>query len=101
MALITELAEVRLACVLESGQGIPPILQAVLVIGGIVMVAFTFFFRIKGPWMHRLSVAALTVMIVLVLYAIYRIDYPYTGDVRVQPEAFELVLERIERDGGR
>jgi hypothetical protein len=25
------------------------------------------------------------------------LEYPFSGDVRVSPEAFELVLERFER----
>lgn len=99
--LVAELQEIRLTRLLESRQGIPSILWAVLVIGGAITVAFTFFFGIENPWLHGLSVAALTVVIVLVLYTIYRIEYPYTGDVRVQPEAFELVLQRIEGDGAR
>ncbi len=39
--------------------------------------------------------AALTVLIVLVLYIIYRIEYPFTGEVRVTPDAFEFVLQEI------
>jgi hypothetical protein len=42
-----------------------------------------------------LAIATLTVVIVLVLYAIYRIEYPFTGEVRVRPDAFELVLQKI------
>jgi len=45
-------------------------------------------------------VAALTVTVVLILFAIYRVEYLYTGDIRVRPEAFELILQRIERDNG-
>ncbi|MBA4115210.1 MAG: DUF4239 domain-containing protein [Rubrobacter sp.] len=98
VVLVAELEELRLTRVLESRRGIPSILCAVLVIGGVITVVCTFFFGIKNPWLHGGSVAALTVVVVLVLYAIYRIEYPYTGDIRVRPEAFELMLQRIERD---
>ena len=65
-----------------------------------ITVVCTFFFGIKNPWLHGGAVAALTVVVVVVLYAIYRIEYPYTGDIRVRPEVFELMLQRIEREHG-
>jgi len=98
VSLLGELEEIRLSRVVESRQGIPSILWVVLVIGGMITVDFAFFFGLRDPWLHGLAVAALTIVLVLVLYAMYRVDYPYTGIVRVQPEAFEFVLQRMERD---
>jgi hypothetical protein len=45
---------------------------------------------------HTLMVAALTFVISSVLYTIGLFEYPFSGSVRVDPEAFELVLERFE-----
>ena len=52
----------------------------------------------EPPRFHRLSIAALTVVVVLVLYTIYRVEYPFTGNVKVEPDAFEMVLQEIEQD---
>ena len=98
---IAEFEEFRLQRVLESRQGIPSILWAVMIIGGIITVAYTFLFGVRNVWLHGIAVSALTVVVVLVIYAVYRIDYPYTGDVRVRPDAFELVLERMETESLR
>jgi hypothetical protein len=95
ITLADDLGDDRELRLLESRQGVPPILWTILVIGGILTVAFTFLFGVEPPWFHRLAIAALTVVIVLVLYAIYRIEYPFTGEVRVRPGAFELVLQKI------
>ncbi len=100
VVLVADLEEIRLTRVLERRRGMPSILWSVLVIGGVITVVCTFFFGIKNPWLHGGSVAALTVVVVVVLYAIYRIEYPYTGDIRVRPEAFELMLQRIESNNG-
>ena len=43
-----------------------------------------------------MSVVALTVVIVLLLDTIYRIQYPFSSYMRVGPDAFELVLYEIE-----
>ena len=66
--------------------------------GGTLTIAFTFLFALEPPWFHRLSIAALTVVVVLALFTIYRIEYPFTGNKRVEPDAFEIVLQEIERD---
>ncbi len=52
----------------------------------------------ESQWLHRLSAAALAVIVVLLLYTIYRIQFPFTGDIRVHPDALELVLHKIESD---
>ena len=95
ITLVDDLGNHRQLRLLESRQGVPSILWTVLVIGGILTVAFTFLFGVEPPWFHRVAIAALTVVIVLVLYTFYRIEYPFTGEVRVRPDAFELVLQKI------
>ena len=69
----------------------------VLVVGGVITIAFTFLFGLETLWLHALAVAALTVVVTLIIYTIAVLDYPFNGDLRVGPEAFELVLDRIER----
>jgi hypothetical protein len=45
-----------------------------------------------------LAVSALTVIVSLIIYTIAVLDYPFNGDLRVGPDAFELVLREIEGD---
>lgn len=45
---------------------------------------------------HTLMVAALALVISLILFSIGLFEYPYSGNVRVGPEGFELALERME-----
>ena len=59
-------------------------------------ISFGFLFGIKSPWLHRLTVTALTVLIVLILYTIHLIEYPFTSDVQVSPAAFEAVSQHME-----
>ena len=46
--------------------------------------------------MHRLAVAALTVVVSLILYTVAVLEYRFDGSLRAEPDAFELVLNRIE-----
>lgn len=68
----------------------------VLVVGEVITVSFTYLFGLETFWLHMLAVAALTVVVTLIIYTIAVLDYPFNGDLRVGPEAFELVLGRIE-----
>jgi hypothetical protein len=86
--------EIRL---LHSRQDSHGLLWYVLVVGGVITVLHSFFFGSKVVWLQGLSVAALTTVIVLVLATIYELQAPFTGSVRVEPQAFEEVLEDIQR----
>jgi hypothetical protein len=69
-----------------------------VIVGGVLTVAFTYLFGMETPWLHMLAVAALAVIVTLIIYTIAVLDFPYNGGLRVGPEAFELVLRRIEGD---
>jgi hypothetical protein len=62
----------------------------------VITVAFTYLFGMETLWLHMLAVAALEAIVVLILYKIAVLDCPFTGDMRVEPDAFELVLYEIE-----
>jgi uncharacterized membrane protein YraQ (UPF0718 family) len=93
---IDELADARNARLVEAGEGIPTVLWGVLIAGGIVVVGFTYLFGLDNSLAHTLMVAALTLVISSVLFTIGLFEHPFSGSVRVGPEAFELVLERFE-----
>jgi uncharacterized membrane protein YraQ (UPF0718 family) len=93
---IDELADARNARLVEAGEGIPTVLWGVLVFGGIMIVSFTYLFGLENTLVHYLMVAVLALVISSVLFTIGVLEYPFSGDVRVDPEAFEMVLERFE-----
>ena len=65
---------------------------AVLVIGGIITVSFTYLFGLKSNLAHGLMVAALTLLICGILFTIGEFNYPFSGIVEIRPDAFEDVL---------
>jgi hypothetical protein len=90
-------ADARNARLVEAGEGIPFVLWGVLAVGGILVVGFAYLFGLENTLVHNLMVGALALLISSVLFSIGVLEYPFSGDVRVSPEAFELVLERFER----
>lgn len=90
------LGDARRTRLLGADEGLPAIMWVVLLLGGIIVVGFTYLFNLQSTKAHMLMVAALALIIGLVLFTIGALDYPFRGDVRVGPGAFYSVLDRIE-----
>ena len=81
---------------LAANEGLPTILWVVLIGGGVITIAFTYLFGLESTVVHTLMVAALALVLSLSLFTIAALDYPFRGDVRIHPDAFEQVLERFQ-----
>jgi len=90
------LADARRMRLVAAEEGIPGVLWAVLIFGGIVAVSFTYLFGLENTWAHRLMVLTLAGVIGLVLFTIGAMEHPFSGGARISTEAFDLVLERFE-----
>lgn len=90
--LVTQARRNRL--VLASGV-VPGIVWMVLFAGGFVTIGYTFFFGTENLRAQSLMTGMLAAIIFMGLFVIAVIDHPYTGEVRVLPEALHLVLEEF------
>jgi uncharacterized membrane protein YraQ (UPF0718 family) len=93
---VSDLADARRERLLDAEEGVPYILWVVLIVGGVEVVGFTYLFGLQSTTVHVLMVASLTLVIALVLFSVAALDYPFKGDVRIGPDAFEQVLGRFE-----
>jgi hypothetical protein len=96
LSRVQDLADARSLRLVAINEGIPLILWGLLLVGGTITVTFTYLFGLKNTWSHTLMVAALTVVIAVILFTVYSLEHPFSGNVRVNPDAFELVLRRLE-----
>jgi len=90
LRMLTQYRRIRM---MQAREGLPGILWAVLVAGGIITVAASCFFGVPNFRFHVLQVIVLSFLIALVLVAIDDIDRPYQGVVSVQPEGFSFSLD--------
>jgi hypothetical protein len=90
------LSDARRMRLVAAEEGIPGVLWAVLVFGGIAAIGFTYLFGLESTWAHRLMVVTLAAVIGLVLFTIGTMEHPFSGGARIGTGAFELVLERLE-----
>ncbi len=97
ITLASDIEEEREIRLLHSSQDSHALLWYVLVAGGVITILHSLFFGSKVVWLQGLSVAALATVVVLVLSATYEIQDPFAGTVRVEPVAFEEVLDDMRR----
>ena len=95
---VRDLVDQRRLRLLDARVGIPRVMWNVLMLGGIIVVCFTYLFGLENTRSHTLMIAALAAIIALVLFTIYSLDHPFAGVSRVHPDAFELVLDTFERN---
>ena len=93
---VSDLADARSERLLDAEEGLPTILWVVLIIGGVEVVGFTYLFGLESTTVHVLMVTSLTLIIALVLFTVAALDYPFKGDIHIDPNAFQQVLGRIE-----
>jgi hypothetical protein len=93
---VDSLSDARRMRLVAAEEGIPGVLWAVLIFGGIAAIGFTYLFGLESTWAHRLMVATLAAVIGLVLFTVGALEYPFSGGARIGTGAFELILERFE-----
>jgi Protein of unknown function (DUF4239) len=90
------LGDARRERLLAANEGLATILWVVLIGGAVITIAFTYLFGLEDTVVHTLMVAALAMILSLSLFTVAALDYPFKGDVRIHPAAFEQVLERFQ-----
>ena len=90
---ITDDRRVRL---LSSQSRVPTVMWAMLVLGGVVVVLFSFLFAVRSLWLHAVMTVMLSGMIALSLLLIYVLNGPFAGVVKVQPTALVSTVDNME-----
>jgi hypothetical protein len=93
---VQRLADARRMRLVAAEEGVPGVLWAVLIFGGIAAVGFTYLFGLESTWAHRLMVLTLAAVIGLVLFTVGALEHPFSGGARIGTGAFDLILERFE-----
>jgi Protein of unknown function (DUF4239) len=84
---------------LDNADGsMPGILWFVLIIGGIVTLAYPAFFASTSIGAQALMTAALAGLVALSLLVALMFDFPFTGDVRVSTHPFEEAKLKMQMD---
>jgi hypothetical protein len=79
----------------DATSSLLSIMWWVMIGGGLLTVLFPCLFGVENGLVHALIIGTLAASIGLLLFVIYELNHPFSGDVHVQPDAMELVLRQI------
>jgi len=83
-----------------SQYGVPNVEWAVLIIGGIVTVVFTYFFGLENARAQIAMTAMVSLLISLNLYLVVLFGAPFSGDLAVGVDAFKVDKQIFENQLG-
>jgi hypothetical protein len=92
------LTEARRARLAKASGVVPGVVWFVLFGGALVTIGFTFFFGSENLHAQALMTGALALLICSGLLVIVVVDHPFSGTVKVRPEALGVALEDFAGD---
>jgi hypothetical protein len=93
---LNELYNARRTRLAAARDGIPDTIWWILVLGGAITIAFTYFFGMPSMRMHYAMTGVLAASMALVMVLIVALDWPFRGTVSVSAEPFEAVLQNMQ-----
>ena len=87
---VSKVGDNRRARLVASKHGVSGLLWCVLIVGGVFTILFTYFFGVENLNAQILMTVLVASTLSLNVYLVYCYGYPYSGDISVGSEAFEL-----------
>jgi len=86
------LMNARLSRMLGGQESLGSEMWVLLILGGLVIISFMWFFGLDKIGTHLLMTSILASVTAFMLYLIYSLDTAFVGDVNIAPEAFKDIL---------
>lgn len=90
---INQMMSARLARLLGGEEALGNEMWSFLILGSIVVVAFTWFFGLENLTAHLLMASIFAAATAFLLFLIYSLDSAFSGTVSIPPEAMERVAK--------
>ena len=74
---------------------LPGVMWTVIVLGALISVSTSFFFRVKDPRLHVTLVLFLASFIGLVIFLTMVLDRPFQGHLALSPRPYQLVYDQL------
>ena len=82
-----------------SDYSMPDIEWLSLIVGGAVTIGFTFLFAVKSDRIQSIMTGLVALMVSLNLYLVFMFDQPFSGELKVAPDRFVHLKQRISVEG--
>jgi uncharacterized protein DUF4239 len=92
---LTQLSDYRRSRLFASHGTVPAMLWQLLVVGAVLLIAFTYSIAQESVWSQAAMVAALAAVLASSLFLVKSLDHPYSGVAQVTPQPFRLELQHV------
>lgn len=79
-------------------NGLSFVLWAILIVGGLATIIFTYFFNANNLLLQLVMVGMVSLVICLNIFLLASYDDPFSGDLMVSPAAFDSLVEPFEQE---
>jgi hypothetical protein len=93
---LTALTQARRERIVLSNGIVPGLLWAVLIVGAMITIGFTFFFGAQNLSAQVLMTAMLALLIFMTMFVVFAIDYPFGRHIRVPPDSLVRVMDDFD-----
>jgi hypothetical protein len=94
---LNELSATRRTRILYSRTEIHSILWLILFVGAVPIIAYSLLFANRHAWVQVVITAFIMLIVLLSLLVALSLQYPFTGEVSIGPEAFRALLESFHQ----
>jgi hypothetical protein len=75
--------------------GLPAVMWAVILLGALIGLSSSFFFKVEDARLHGIQVLLLAAFMGLVIFMIFALDRPFRGDLGLSPEPYRLIYDQL------
>jgi hypothetical protein len=75
--------------------GLPTVMWAVVLVGAIIGLSATFFFKVADARLHGILVTLLAAFMGLVIFMILALDRPFRGDLGIGSQPYQLIYDQL------
>jgi hypothetical protein len=93
---LNEMGMLRRRRILAANSELPPLMWILLLVGAVVTILFTFLFGTRHAWTQYLVIGVVTGLVAFSILLVDAMQYPFSGDVSIQPGAYESVVESMK-----
>lgn len=87
---LANLSDNRRTRLVTASHGVAPIMWVILLVGGVFTMVFTYFFGLEDTKAQAIMTALVAITLSLNIFLVYLYGYPFSGDINISPEAFEV-----------
>jgi hypothetical protein len=77
------------------GTGLPGVMWAVVLVGAVIGLSASFFFRVADARLHAIEVGLLSLFVGLLIFMIVALDRPFRGDLGVNADPYQLLYDQL------